>query len=118
MSGDLDRATPVPPSTTEPPGAGGLTWAVAALIAGTVIAVDPAGLVPTGPLRWTVIAVTSGLALGALVLRPVVVPRPITTLWVALLGVLLIATIDAVDPLSAWIGTPDRRLGLLAWISF
>ena len=34
----------------------------------------PAGLVPTGPLRWTVIAVTTGLVLVALVRRPVVIP--------------------------------------------
>ena len=41
-----------------------------------------------------------------------------TGLWVALLGVLLLATVRAVDPLSVWIGTPDRRLGFLAWITF
>ena len=44
-------------------------------------------------------------------------PRPITFVWVALIGVLLLATIRAVDPLSAWIGTPDRRLGFLAWLT-
>lgn len=118
MTGDLDRATPVPPPTIGAPGAGGLAWAVAALIVGTVVAVDPAGLVPTGPLRWTVIAVTTGITLGALVLRPVVIPKAPAGLWVALIGVLTIATFDAADPLHAWIGTPDRRLGLLAWITF
>ena len=41
-----------------------------------------------------------------------------TGLWVALIGVLTLATLRAVDPLRAWIGTPDRRLGLLAWITF
>jgi O-antigen ligase len=97
---------------------GGLAWALAALIVGTVVAVDPAGLVPTGPLRWTTIAVTTGLALAALVWRPVTVPRAMTGIWVALIGVLAIATINAADPLDAWIGTPDRRLGLLAWLTF
>ena len=41
-----------------------------------------------------------------------------TALWVALLGVLLPRPIAAVDPLSAWIGTPDRRLGFLTWLTF
>ena len=39
---------------------GFLAWALAALIVGTVVAVDPAGLVPTGPLRWTVITADDG----------------------------------------------------------
>jgi len=58
------------------------------------------------------------LALAALVLRAVVFPRAITALWIALLGALLLASINAVDPLSAWIGTPDRRLGFLTWLTF
>ena len=118
MIGDLDRATPVPVAEPSAPRAGGLAWAVAVLIVGTTIAVDPAGLVPTGPLRWTVIAVTTGVTLGVLVLRPFAIPKRLTGLWLALIGVLAIATFNAVDPLHAWIGTPDRRLGLLAWITF
>src|SRR3954469_3035487 len=118
MIGDLDRATPVPAAELSPPRAGGLAWAVAALLVGSVVAVDPGGLVPTGPLRWTVIAVTTGIALGLLVRGPVAIPKAFTALWVALIGVLPIATFNGVDPLHAWIGTPDRRLGLLAWITF
>jgi O-antigen ligase len=118
MIGDLDRATPVPAVEVSARRGGDLAWAIAALVIGATIAVDPGGLVPTGPLRWTVIAVTTGFALGALVLRPVTIPRTITTVWLALIGVLTIATFHAVDPLHAWIGTPDRRLGLLAWLTF
>ncbi|MDQ1481902.1 MAG: hypothetical protein QOI44_2763 [Actinomycetota bacterium] len=118
MISDLDRARPVSTPEIGATRAGGLAWALAALIVGTTIAVDPAGLVPTGPLRWTVIMATTGAALGMLVLRPVAIPRAFTGLWVALIGVLTIATFTAVDPLSAWIGTPDRRLGLLAWMTF
>jgi O-antigen ligase len=103
------------PSRARP---GFLAWSLAALIVGAVVAVDPAGLVPTGPSRWTVITLATGCAIGALVLRPITFPRLMTGLWVALLGVLLLATVRAVDPLSAWIGTPDRRLGLLAWVTF
>ncbi len=118
MIGDLDRATPVPAPAIGAPAAGVLAWGIAALVVGTVVAVDPACLVPTGPARWTVIAVTTGITLGALVLRPVVIPKALAGLWVALIGALTIATFDAADPLHAWIGTPDRRLGLLAWVTF
>ncbi len=83
-----------------------------------MIAVDPGGLVPTGPLRWTVITLTTGATLGLLVVRPFTIPKLMTGLWIALIGVLTLATLRAVDPLSAWIGTPDRRLGLLTWITF
>ena len=118
MIGDLDRATPVTAAEPRAARAGALAWSVAALIVGTTVAVDPAGLVPTGPMRWTVIAATTGIVLGALVLRPVAVPRLVTGLWVGLIGVLTLATFNAVDPLHAWIGTPDRRLGLLVWLTF
>ena len=96
----------------------GLAWVVGMLFFGTVVAVDPAGLVPTGPLRWTVITVTAGLVLAVLVRRTVAIPLAMSAVWVALIGVLLVATVRAVDPLDAWIGTPDRRLGLLAWLMF
>jgi O-antigen ligase len=118
MIGDLDRATPVAAAESSAPRAGGLAWAVSALMVGSVVAVDPGGLVPTGPLRWTVIAATTGIAIGALVRGPVAIPKAFTALWVALIGVLAIATFNGVDPLHAWIGTPDRRLGLFAWITF
>jgi O-antigen ligase len=119
MIGELDLVGAKPAAAVRSAARPGfLAWSLAALIVGTVVTVDPAGLVPTGPLRWTVITITTGLAVGALVIRPIVFPRLMTGLWVALLGVLLVATIDAVDPLSAWIGTPDRRLGLLTWLTF
>jgi O-antigen ligase len=120
MIGDLDTHADVNSRGVQRPAAraDGAAWSIAALVLGAVIAVDPAGLVPTGPLRWTVVTVTTGCALVALVRRPVAIPKSITALWAALIGVLAIATFDAVDPLSAWIGTPDRRLGLLAWITF
>ena len=51
----------------------------------------PAGLVPTGPLRWTAITVTTGLALALLVRRPVGDAAADHGVWVALIGVLLLA---------------------------
>ena len=74
--GDLAPGTPALEEPAAAPRADGPAWAIAALVVGTVIAVDPAGLVPTGPLRWTVITVTTGrrdrdARLGA----PVTLPR-------------------------------------------
>jgi O-antigen ligase len=117
MIGDLDRATPVSTAEIASPDTG-ISWAIAALIVGTVVAVDPGGLVPTGPLRWTVITAATGVTLGLTALRPIAIPKVWTALWVAMMAVLGLAMFDAADPLHAWIGTPDRRLGLLAWITF
>lgn len=89
---------------------GGIVLAVLGIVAG----VDPAGLVPHGPLRW--LLTTAGLLLAAAGLRgPLVVPRRAAACWLALLTTLAVAAVAALDPLHAWIGTPDRRLGLLAW---
>ena len=41
-----------------------------------------------------------------------------TKWWAVLVVVLLAATITALDGLYAWIGTPIRHLGLLAWVVF
>jgi O-antigen ligase len=38
--------------------------------------------------------------------------------WAGLLAWGLVATVLAVDPLHAWLGTPDRRLGWLSWLLF
>ena len=109
--------TAVPADVREPSRAGALAWALAALLVGSVIAVDPAGLVPTGPLRFTTITVTTGIAIVLMLRQVVAIPRRMTMLWTGLVGVLLLATIGAVDPLHAWIGTPDRRFGFLTWLT-
>ena len=48
---------------------GALAFALAALFVGVVVAVDPHGLVPSGPARWTVTAVIMGVAVCVLFLR-------------------------------------------------
>lgn len=72
---DVDLVVAVPTAdvgtSTRPDG---LAWVLGLLIVGTVVAVDPAGLVPTGPMRWTVITVTTGLVLAVLVRRTVAIP--------------------------------------------
>lgn len=87
----------------------------AVVIVASTVAVDPWGATPFGPARWSVVTVG--------VLAVVALTRPwrlrsdrLVRLWAALLAWLALATVLAVDPLHAWIGTPDRRLGLLAWL--
>src|SRR4051812_6270837 len=95
-----------------------LSYVLAALFVGTVVAVDPRGLVPTGPLRWTLVALGSGVAIVVLLSATVRVDRTTAALWGLLLAWLLLATVFASDRLYAWIGTPDRRLGFVAWVTF
>ena len=58
------------------------------------------------------------LSLAATTGRVVAVHRATAVVWLALLGWLAVASVRALDPLHAWIGTPDRRLGWLTWLLF
>jgi O-antigen ligase len=46
------------------------------------------------------------------------VERATALVWAALLAVLFFASIAGADSKYAWIGTPDRRLGWIAWCTF
>lgn len=108
-----------PPPRFEAPRSPIVGWVGAALAVGSVVAVDPLGAAPFGPLRWTVIAVAVAAALGALATaRSIVVARRSLALWGALLGWLAVAAVVGRDPLHGWIGTPDRHLGWLAFAAF
>ncbi|CAN5437183.1 hypothetical protein BH23ACT9_BH23ACT9_20980 [soil metagenome] len=89
--------------------------AVRALPVASVVAVNPWGLAPHGPLRWLVVTSLVLLALAGL-RGAVVVSRAMVRTWAALLLCTALATVTALDPLHAVIGTPDRRFGLLAWL--
>jgi hypothetical protein len=93
-------------------GVGGL----AALAPVTLLAVDPAGWFPFGPVKWLAVS-TLVLAGSALVLshRPARVPRPLLLAVGALLGWLAVAAAVGLDPVYAWTGTPERHLGVLTW---
>lgn len=95
-----------------------LGWSLAALVIASTAVVDPWGLAPFGPARWTAVTVATLAAAAALAGRRVAVRRAPTLAWLFLLGWMLLATVRAVDPLHAWVGTPDRRLGWLAWALF
>lgn len=89
---------------------------LAALVPAAMLAVDPSGWYPFGPVKW---ALVSTLVLGgaALVLaaRPVLVGIPPTAAAGLLVFWLAVAAASGADPLYAWIGTPERRFGIVAW---
>lgn len=93
------------------------TVAAVVLVVGVGVAADPAGLAPFGPLKWA-IATTATLALAAVVSqRRVWAPVRVPTLVLAgLVGWTGVAAVAGVDPFYAWIGTPERHWGVLAWL--
>ena len=82
------------------------------------LAFDPFGWAVYGPSKWLFITATSLVAFGLALLRSITFDVRWVTGWAAFLLWMAIAGSWAMDPLSHWIGTPDRRLGWLAWLSF
>ena len=89
---------------------------LAALGPAVLLAADPWGWYPFGPIKWLVV-LTLTLAGSALVLqdRSPRVPRPLALALTGFLGWLVLAAGLGDDPLYAWTGTPERHLGVLTW---
>ena len=89
---------------------------LAALPPAAMLAVDPWGWYPFGPLKWALVSAL-GVAGAALVLRDRLlrVDRPVALAALALVAWLALAAALGEDPLYAWIGTPERRFGVLTW---
>ncbi|HEX2701032.1 MAG TPA: O-antigen ligase family protein [Acidimicrobiales bacterium] len=83
-----------------------------------LVVIDPWGLSPFGPLKWALVSV---LVPAAMVLLPgrgralVVARRPARS-WAVFLLAVAVASAFGVDPLYAWIGTPERHFGALTWL--
>ena len=91
-----------------------------AIVLGSAVALDPGGWYPFGPAKWLVVSVTIAAAVTyalARGLRPRL-PRWAWGLFAALLAWLVLAAALGRDPLYAWTGTPERHLGVLAWLLF
>lgn len=93
--------------------------ALAALIVGSTLAVDPGGASPFGPARWWVIS-TLALLGGGLALRDGDrrLHRPTIVLWAALLALLTAAALAGDDVRVALLGHPVRHLGVITWLLF
>ena len=90
-----------------------------ALVVGSVIAVDPAGLSPFGPAKWLVIS-TAAAATVAWTLRSGTArcDRRTWWMWTALLALLTISALVNGDAKVALLGHPDRHLGVITWVLF
>lgn len=93
--------------------------ALAALVVGSVVAVDPGGWQPFGPARWWVIS-TLALLGGGLTLRCGVrrLHPPTARLWGGLLTLITVAALVGDDRRVALLGHPVRHLGLATWLAF
>ena len=121
-----ERVFPVETSVAHRPGpattgtlhrAAGLS--VAAAIVAAAVAVDPGGLRPFTSLRWLLV----GLATAVAALAVATGDRPRLPRWFAAAGLVVIASMAAAallvgDAATAWLGHPQRHLGVLAWLVF
>jgi len=94
-------------------------WALAALVVGAAAAFDPGGWAVFGPVKWAFVTTLTLLALALLAFGgPFEVHRASGLAWAGFLAWGVAVSVAALDPLSTWIGTPDRHLGLVAWALF
>lgn len=124
---DLRVADPPVSGTRAAPSAGAriaLGAACAAVLA-AALAVDPSGLRPFTSLRWAVVSTSLALAGMACAWRaaPAGAVRPALPRWFVVAGVVVLASMVAAaalvgEPATAWLGHPQRHLGVLAWAVF
>jgi O-antigen ligase/Flp pilus assembly protein TadD len=115
------KNVPMAPTSTEPDPTRSDPWlrrGVAVLVVGSLLVFDPRGWAVFGPAKWMVVTTASLMAAAFLLRRRVPVHRSSTFVWLGFLAWGVVVSVFAVDPLYAWIGTPDRHLGLLAWFLF
>jgi hypothetical protein len=83
------------------------------------VMVDPSGWFPFGPVKWAAVSVVAAVAVALIVWPGVwLVPRRAGVVWLAMLSVLAVSTVFALDPRLAWFGTAERNLGVVAWVLF
>lgn len=94
------------------------SWLLAALPLAAVVAVDPWGLAPFGPLKWALVSflVLAGVAVLPGRGRTLNLARRPARAWLVFLAVVAATAALGVDPVYAWIGTPERHFGALAWL--
>ena len=89
----------------------------ALLLPAALLVNDPAGYSPFGPSKWAAITVVGLVAIAAATWRGrVLVARRPMVVWVGLLVWVAAAAAVGVDPVYAWIGTPQRHFGVFAWV--
>lgn len=91
--------------------------AVVAVVAGSVVVFDPWGWQPFGPSKWLVVTVGSLVGAGLAFRRGVRLHRGASVGLALVVGWSAVTSVTSVDPLSAWLGTPDRRFGFVAVVT-
>lgn len=86
---------------------------MAALICASTLVYYPWGWHPFGPVKWLLITVTAWLALAVAISEGLRLHRPSSWAWLTVLAWAAVTSAVAPEPLSAWLGTPDRRMGFV-----
>ncbi len=91
--------------------------AFGALVVGSALVVDPAGLAPFGPSKWLLVS-TVGVLVATLSLRhrSTRCHRQSWWAWVGLLALLTASASVNGDVRVALLGHPDRHLGVITWL--
>ncbi|MEP6658968.1 MAG: O-antigen ligase family protein [Acidimicrobiales bacterium] len=95
-----------------------LPWGAVVAVPFVLLAFDPWGWTPFGPLKWAIVTVATLAGLAALSMLDIEVERTTLAAWGALLVWLALVASIGVDPFHGWLGTPERHLGVIAWILF
>ena len=94
----------------------GASAVAAVLLVASLVVFDPGGWLAFAPIKWAI--VTVGTAILVMSIKVWDFDRRSAYGWAAFLGLGVLASLSAEDPLYTWFGTPDRHLGLLAWAAF
>lgn len=86
-------------------------------VSAVILAVDPQGWYPFGPVKW--LLVSSGVCLlcaAVFAARRVVVAPRVQLAMIGLVATITLAAATGVDGVYAWLGTPERHFGAVTWL--
>lgn len=88
-----------------------------AVVLASVVAVDPRGWYPFVVAKFAAVSIAVVVAWWVAISdRGSVLDRRVVVAFTGLLVVLSIAALVGRDPLYAWVGTPERHLGVVTWV--
>lgn len=89
---------------------------VAVTLVVATAAFDPWGFRPFTTIRWPLVAIGVVVATALVWPQRARLPRWLWLTGLAFLGWLTLAALVGVDPVTAWLGHPQRHLGLVTWV--